>query len=318
MKVISVTLNPVLEHTLPVNYLAVGYHNLTTQTTRVEPAGRGINIARALTALEIPTEAIVLLGNDAMGKAFQLLLREEHLNAQTMMCSGQTRHNVVIWDAGNKNETTITDDNEGFSDDEVQQVLDHVRTIITPNDMVAFGGPLPRHIEDDFYVRFIDMVHEMEGKVLLDIPKEALKVAIQAKPEFIFMTQNETEGYFNFPVRTEIGLAYCARKYMEEGAQNVLILMNDDRGALFANADITLVAEFPDNLYEGTHSGTIGALLAGWIASEVQGLSPTEAFQHSCAAALFTIAQVGNAFPLPTQLKQHLEPVNVRELLPTQ
>jgi fructose-1-phosphate kinase PfkB-like protein len=77
--VITISLNPSLDRTLVVHYLAVGYHNRARETTRLNPAGKGVNIARALHQLNCPTRAIVLLGDDATSKAFKLNHRRRGL-----------------------------------------------------------------------------------------------------------------------------------------------------------------------------------------------------------------------------------------------
>ncbi len=70
-KVITVTLNPSLDRTVTTHFLALGYHNRTTATTRLDPAGRGVSVSRALHALGVETHAVVVLGHDANGRAYE-------------------------------------------------------------------------------------------------------------------------------------------------------------------------------------------------------------------------------------------------------
>jgi fructose-1-phosphate kinase PfkB-like protein len=102
-----VTLNPSLDRTLVTHHLAIGYHNLTQETTRLDPAGRGLGISRTLSKLGIPTQAIVLMGNDATGKAYRALISEEDFDVTVIVVSGRTRSKTIIWDTGKNNETQI-------------------------------------------------------------------------------------------------------------------------------------------------------------------------------------------------------------------
>ncbi|MGD2157568.1 MAG: PfkB family carbohydrate kinase [Anaerolineales bacterium] len=106
-KIITVTLNPSLDRTLVTHHLAIGYHNLTQETTRLDPAGRGLGISRTLSKLGIPTQAIVLMGNDATGKAYRALISEEDFDVTVIEVSGRTRSKTIIWDTGKNNETQI-------------------------------------------------------------------------------------------------------------------------------------------------------------------------------------------------------------------
>lgn len=109
-KVITVMPNPSLDRTLATSFLAVGYHNVASEATRLDPAGCGVSISRALHVLGVPTHAIVLIGHDATGHEYQTLLAEEQFPITILRRDGRTRSNIVIHDTGLNNEAMILED----------------------------------------------------------------------------------------------------------------------------------------------------------------------------------------------------------------
>lgn len=313
MKVITVTLNPVLERTLSVHYLAPNYLNYTTQPTHLDAAGRGVNVARALHALNAPVEAVILLGKDPSGSAYQTCVEQEGFSKHLIRVSGKTRSSIVLYDTGHQQETQIIEDNAGFDVSEVKQVGDAVDQLIVPGDFVVYAGPLPRDVPDTIYVELLERAQAGGARVVLDIPNQALREAIKANPRVVFLTQNELEGYFNVPVRQREDIIYCAQKLVNEGADRVVILLNEYKGVLLATAESIYVVDFPEIKF-GTHSGAVGAMLAGYLAARVKERPVDRALRLGAAAAMFAMEQVGNRFSSVEELKRYTRLVRVEEL----
>ncbi|NJL92354.1 MAG: hypothetical protein HC915_00855 [Anaerolineae bacterium] len=311
MKVITVTLNPSFERTFVVQYLAVGYHNPARETTRLDPVGRGVNISRALFALNARTEAIVLLGTDATGIAYQALIEKEHFPVRLITASGQTRSNVVIWDAGNQTETVLSEDNAGFTAEEVHQVGERLVQAIEPGDYVVFAGPLPQGVSDQVYVQLIERSHSSGAEIVLDLPSEALHVTLMARPSIVFLTQVETEKYFNYPVRTPEDVAYCAQRLCQQGAQQALIMLSDNNGALLAAHTEVVLFRFPELEATGTQSGAIAAMIAGFLAGRLQEKPIKDAVHIGAAAAHYARQQIGNEFLASVDLSEYASEIIV-------
>jgi fructose-1-phosphate kinase PfkB-like protein len=106
-KIVTVTLKPSLDRTMMTHYLNPGYHNRTTEPTHIDPAGHGVNISRALHRMGIPTNAIILLGNDATSRAYKALIEFEKLPVTIVEREGLTHSHIIIVDTANKTETHI-------------------------------------------------------------------------------------------------------------------------------------------------------------------------------------------------------------------
>ena len=313
MKVITVTLNPSLERTMVVHHLASGYLNHTTEPTHLDAAGRGVNVSRALDALNTHVEAVILLGSDASGVAYRSLVEREPFSKHLIKVTGHTRSTIVIKDTATHQETYIVEDNAGFDLNEVKQVARQVHQLIEPGDFVVYAGPLPRDVPDTIYLDLISQAQDAGARVVLDIPNHALHEAIKAKPRVVFLTQQELEGYFNFPVRQREDIIYCTQKLVEEGADRVVIMLNDFKGVVLATAEAIYTVDFPE-IKVGTHSGAVGAMLAGYLAARVKERPVARALRLGAAAALFAMEQVGNKFSSVQEIKHYMRMVQVVEL----
>lgn len=313
-KVITVTLNPSLDRTLTTHFLSLGYHNWTRETTRLDPAGRGVNISRALNLLGVPTHAVILVGHDATGRAYQALLSEEQFPITVLRRTGRTRSNIVIKDTGHENETFIGEDVEGVSPDSLSQVIDTLRELIQPGDRVVFAGSLPNGLPTDSYARLIEVAHEAKAHVAINAGGgEPLRESLKARPGMIYLTQTQAEGLFNFPVRTYEDVMYVAQQLSDMGAGKVLVAMTQsDSAVLHARQGVWLV-ELP-SVVPGTSTGQAEAMIAGYLTARLSNRPLREALGMGAAAAAYTGAQVGNEFGTLRDMKVFSEQIDVKSV----
>ncbi len=309
-KVITVTLNPSLDRTLVVHFLALGYHNQTTDTTRLDAAGRGIGVARALHSLGVPTHAIVLVGHDATGMAYQALLAEEQFPITLLRREGNTSSRIIIKDTGHNQETEIWEASSGVTEADLQEVAEALRSLINPGDKVVFAGSLPTGVPDDTYVWLTDVAQSAGAQVAINAGgSQALRKSLRARPDLVYLSQIEAEGLFNFPVRAEEDIIHCAQVLREEGAGAVLIARMESNTALFAAEQGAWTVGWPGGV--GTHSGQNAAMIAGFLAGQFISGDVDQALTLGAAAAAYTLTQVGHEFGSLKDVREHVEQVEV-------
>jgi 1-phosphofructokinase len=295
-KVITVTLNPTLDRTLITRFLSIGYHNQTVETTRLDPAGRGVNVSRALHSLGIPTHAVILLGHDATGRAYQALLSEEQFPISVLRRKGQTRSTMIIKDVGHNHETTIWEESAGVTEDDIQRVADLLGELVHEDDRVVFGGSLPGGIPEDTYARLVDVVQAMGVWVAINagggVP---LRQSLTAHPDLIYLTQIQMEGLYNYPVRAFSDVLNCANLLREWGAGKVLVVLSHMDMALLVAETGVWMTDFPD-IAVGTQQGRAEALIAGYLAGRLKHRPLDESLELGAAAAAYTGSQVGSEF----------------------
>ncbi len=311
-KVVTVTLNPSLDRTLITQFLAIGNHNRVREDTRLDPAGRGMSISRALHSLDIPTHAILLIGNDPIGRAYQSLLVEEQFPVTVLRRDGQTRSDTIILDTGHKNETRIIEESTGVTHEDLENVIKAMKAIIEPGDRVVFAGSLPGDLPVETYTELIRVAHEDGGHVAINAGGgDPLSRSLEARPELIYLTQNQAEAIFNYPVRAYADVVTCAQYLRERGAGKVIITLSDAASAVLVTNDGSWQVDLPDVGLVGTRSGHAEAMIAGYLAGRVNEQSPEESLGLGAAASAFTQSQVGHEYGSMKDVEEISEQVNV-------
>ncbi|MBN2469851.1 MAG: hypothetical protein JXN59_03920 [Anaerolineae bacterium] len=308
-KIITVTLNPSLDRTIVTHYLSLGYHNHVSDTTRLHPAGRGVNIARALYSLGIPAHAIVVLADDPNGAAFRRLLQQEAMGASFVFHRGTTRSNVTILDTGNQQETHIVERSGGLTPEVINAVADALEEQAEPGDYVVFAGSLPDDSPADTYGRMVERVREHGAIVGVSVTPEAQDLAITAIPNLLAVNQNELERYFNHPVRTENDVLYCGRKLLDTGIEEVLIIRPEGHAVLMTTQG-TWHMTYNEEIV-GTHTGVKEAVLAGYMAGQAEGMPTDQALELGGAAAVYTSGQIGSVYGSLEEIRECASEVTV-------
>lgn len=309
-KVITVTLNPFLDRTLVTHFLALGYHNQTTATTRLDPAGRGIGVARALHAWGVPVHAIVLVGQDATGLAYQALLAEEQFPITLLRRTGHTSSRIIIKDTGHNHETVIWEASDGVTEADLQNVAEALQNLIQPGDKVVFAGSLPGGMPQDTYAWLTDLAQQAGAQVAINAGGgQALREALKARPALVYLSQIEAEALFNFPVRVEEDIIHCAQTLREEGAGAVLIARAQSNTALFVSEAGIWSASWPEG--EGTQSGQNAAMIAGFLTGQFVSEDVDQALTLGAAAATYTLSQMGHEFGSLKDVREQIGQVEV-------
>lgn len=310
-KVITVTLNPSLDRTIVTHFLALGYQNRVTETTRLDPAGRAIAISRALHSMGILTHAIVLVGHGPTGRAYQALLAEEQFPISVLRRNGRTRSNIIIKDTGHEHETVILEEAEGATPEDLKQVEQMLAEIIRPDDAVVFAGSLPGGLSPDTYAGLTELAQNAGARVYINAGGgQPLQESLKARPRLIYLTQIQMEGLFNFPVRTDTDVIACAHQLQEMGAARVLVAMPQIDSAVLVAEEGTWLIDLQE-VVEGTRTGQTEALLAGYLAGRIRQRTLEEALQLGAAAAAYATAQIGHEFGTLRDVQEYAEEVNV-------
>lgn len=307
----TVTLNPSLDRTLVANYFAIGYQNRVNNQTKLDPAGRGVNISRALHKLVVSTSAIVLLGDDVTGQAYTNLIKEEELDVIIVTNKGgQTRSNITIFDGGNNTETRIIEESTEVGADDIAVISELLRQIVKPNDMVVLAGSLPEGVTADTYAYLTQLMHDQGVEVVISTAGHPLKECIIAKPDLLVFNDVEAESLYNYPIRTDNDIIGGARKLIEQGVGSVLNNIISRRRAIMVSETETWIIDLPDE-EEGTSSGVWEAMVAGYLAARLKKQPSTEALGVGVAAAAFTDAHIGNQFGTMTEISDYLGTVAI-------
>ncbi|MBC7183389.1 MAG: 1-phosphofructokinase family hexose kinase, partial [Marinobacter sp.] len=240
-RILTITLNPALDLSVETPALNPGEVN-RTGNTRLEPAGKGINVARVLARLGHSVTVTGLLG-DANAAPFERLFEEEGLQDRFVRIPGQNRINIKIAEPGGR----VTDLNgPGFRvpQDALQHLELQLATLLPECDAVVIGGSLP---EDFSAASLADLVRQASGSgkpVWLDTSGDGLKAGIEAGPFAIKPNTEELSGWAGRPLTDMAAVADAVARIRAGGVSQVVVSMGA-AGVLWSSPAGTLRSRVP-------------------------------------------------------------------------
>ncbi|NDJ87528.1 MAG: hypothetical protein GYB66_16765 [Chloroflexi bacterium] len=274
-----------------------------------------MNISEAVQALAIQTEALVLLGDDPSSRAYEALVLDRAFPVRIVRTSGAIRSNIVLVDTGNNATTVLKESGDEVSQQTLVMVADQLESLIQEDDYVVFAGALPPAAGDDTYAWLTSVANSVGARVVLNADGNVLDLALRSAPDVVMLSQIQLESFFNHPIRALEDVISAATKMQEIGPDCVLIMLNDDTGAVLVTAEEQFIAEFPTDVdTEGTYTGTHDAMIAGFLAGRLRNHSLKQCLVLAGASMLYTATQVGTEFGDYDAIQPHIPSVKVMSL----
>ena len=257
----TVTLNPSFDLTLEVEALAVGGVS-RAETERLEAAGKGVNVSRALAAHDIPTRAVAALDPAAAPRYEELLDVDGVL--QVLPIAGVVRTNVTVVEPAGV-VTKVNGPGPGYSPDEAKALVDGVAAALDGSSWVVLAGSLPPGCPATTYATLVGEARRRGCRVALDTEGTPLRLGIEAGPDLVKPNREELQALTGFAIASVGDVARAARALIALGAGVVLCSLGAE-GAMLVTTDVCLHATVASGPVE-SHVGAGDALLAGFLAN---------------------------------------------------
>jgi 1-phosphofructokinase len=294
--IITVTLNPSLDRTIELDRLAQGCVQRVT-AARLDPGGKGVNVARALLANGVPTRAVVPVAG-VEGDQLVGLLEHEGVDVAVVPVLGHTRSNITIAEA----DGTVTKLNEpgaSLCADDLEALAKKVLAAASPDSWVVLCGSLPPGLRAEAYATLTLRFVEAGLRVAVDTSGPAFRAAVAAGPELVKPNAEELAEAVGRPLRSRSAIVAAARELQDLGAQTVLVSLGA-AGAILVDEDV-VVGESPvDQPRSAVGAGD--AFLAGFLAGQYHGTSRREAFAEALAWGAAAVRLPGTRMPGPTDI----------------
>ncbi|WP_243793693.1 1-phosphofructokinase family hexose kinase [Saccharopolyspora gloriosae] len=295
--IVTVTANPSLDRTVQVRELVRGGLNRAS-SIRVDPGGKGINVARALALHGVDVRAVVAAGG-IEGEQLVALLAGIGINVVRVPAVGPVRINMSVVEP----DATVTKFNEPgalLEAGDARALSEAVLQGAGGAHRVVIAGSLPPGVDSAYYAELVRAVGSLGVPVVVDTSGPALRKAVQAGPALVKPNLRELEQTVGHPITTIGDVADAADELLDLGAGTVLASLGTD-GALLRGHDGDGHAEAPV-----TAQNTVGAgdaLLAGYLSEGCGGL-PALVTAVACGAAAASLP--GSAMPQPHDLRPDL------------
>ncbi|MTI47830.1 1-phosphofructokinase [Sporosalibacterium faouarense] len=232
--IITVTLNPAIDKTITIDDFQIGAVN-RVNSTRIDAAGKGINVSKVIKALNGESKAIGILAGSS-GEFIKSELDKINISNDFIMVDGETRTNVKVVDTKSQITTEINEKGPYIEDESLDEIKKRIIDTIPENAVVVFSGSVPRNVDVCIYEYLVEKSKEKGAKCILDTSKKLLSESIKAGPFLVKPNIHELEELLDRKLETNEAIAKAAKEFLNYGVQYVVVSLGKD-GSLFVTED---------------------------------------------------------------------------------
>lgn len=307
--IITVTPNPSLDRTVTLSSPLTRGAVQRVDSVTVEPGGKGINVARALTLADVAVEAVLpAADSDPLLSG----LRAISVPFTGVPMAGPVRTNLAITESDGT--TTKLNERGAVVDADALEAL--TRCVLTKAQgasWVVLSGSLPPGVPLDWYAQVVSLLAPLDCRVAVDTseaPLAALAAAFEvAAPDLIKPNAEELADLAGLPAADlEVaaaqgdtsGVVAAARQLVSRGVGAVLATLGA-AGAVLVDGSGAWLATPPPIVPRST-VGAGDSSLAGYLRAVVAGADAPQRLQMAVAYGSAAAALPGSALPGPAQL----------------
>ncbi len=290
--IVTVTLNAAFARTITVPNFQRGQRHRASAGLPLA-GGKGINVARALKALNVPVVATGFAGGQAGLRIVERLTGEAILN-DFVRIEGESRTTTAVVDPTNQSFTEINEWGPAVRPEELELFEAKLRYLSQGASLVVFAGSLPRGVNDDYYA---DAIHDLARRQIpsaLDCEGEPLRIGLEGEPFLVTPNQAEAEALVGQEFHDDEDFVLALDQIADRGARNVLItteggcyaLLREDKTVHRYRADAPRVEAI-------SRVGSGDTLLAGFAAAWAAGRGYDEALREGVAAGAASTLELG-------------------------
>lgn len=278
--IITVTLNPAVDHTLDLHHLTLGDTN-RVQNSRIDPGGKGINVSRVLQELQRESMASGLAPG-SLGRFVEHSLLERGILCDFVHTRGQTRTNLTVVDESLHETTLLSYRGPEIDPRHLDTLQTKLRRYISSGDWLVVAGSIPPPIEAIAYEKLIELGRVAGAKTVLDADAEALAAGLRGKPDLVKTNHHEAERLLDVELDDEASLENAAREMRRAGAGTAVVTAGR-RGAVAVTEDEVWWA-WPPEVEVVSSVGAGDAFLAGMLLQLSDNAEMEEALRWATAA----------------------------------
>ena len=296
--ILTVTLNTALDLTYGVPELVPhASHRVSDISER--PGGKGLNVARVLSALGHETVVTGFAGG-ATGAVLRELLAglsprdtasadapSSHpvpapITDALVTVAGNTRRTIAVVDRATGDTTQLNEPGPVVGAEEWAALLARYAELLADADAVALCGSLPPGIHVGAYAELVRAARAADVPVLLDTSGEPLRRGIAARPDLIKPNADELAQLTGSrdPLR-------ATRDARRRGAHGVIASLGPD-GMLAVTPDGVWQASPPSKV-RGNPTGAGDSAGAGLLSGLVEGLGWPDRLRRAVALSTATV-----------------------------
>lgn len=282
-------LNPSVDISYEIPQL-LAYQKVRARQTWYHPGGNGINIARALIELGVPTNCCSIIAGESGDLLMTLLgdsLGDRH---KSFRVDGETRLNTTIMQQSPPGQYEITSVGPEVPADALANVCDCFVNV-ADKGIAVLSGLLPPGAPENTYRELIERINQQGGKAVVDAHGEPLLQALEAKPWLVRLNHYVLEITMKRRMDTREQVAEVARTIQQQGVEYVCITLGD-KGAVLIDADNSYYCEAP-KIHKQSTVGCGDSLVSGLIATALRQETPQQMLRFGVICGSATASHPG-------------------------
>jgi 6-phosphofructokinase 2 len=307
VQIVTLTMNPALDITTSVDVVRPT-DKLRCATTRYDPGGGGINVARIAHVLGGSVSAVFPSGGPA-GDVVMSLLKGAGVPFQHVGIAASTRESFTVNETSTGQQYRFVLPGPRLTFTEQTRCLDQLRLAAESAQFVVASGSLPPGVPPDFYQRVADICGHLGARFILDTSGGGLR-RVSSGVYLLKASVRELRECVGRPLPTESEQFAAAHRLVENGRAQVVLVSLGSRGALLATRHASQrFSAIPIGFGSGVGAGdamvaaiTIG-LCRGWpLAKSVRlGIAAGAAMLMTPGTAACDRADVDKFFALSAE-----------------
>jgi 1-phosphofructokinase len=304
-QVITVVLNPALDHTIEVAGLQIGAVNHALRM-QVEAGGKAINVASCLADFGVSAAVTGQLGRDNAA-LFEALFQRKKIANHCHLLDGLTRINTKLVDTVSGETTDLNLPGPALTPamaaNLLEQVLQRLDRSLEGVRWVVLSGSLPPGMPLDAYATLARRAQAAGAAVALDTSGAPLKIALAAGPQMVKPNRHELAELVGEPLATREALVAAARALLNgpHAPETVVVSLGGD-GALFLTREQALHTH-PVKVAVTSTVGAGDAMVAGLVAARLENLPLVETARLATAFSASKLTRLGPHLPPPDQVR---------------
>lgn len=211
--IITVTLNPCVDHTLFVDALRPHDTNRVS-SVEIDAGGKGINAARVITGLGGSVIATGFLGGNN-GVLVRNALDRESVAHDFTAIAGETRINFAVEDLTGLPPTCFNEPGPTVTLQEIDALLQHLQLHLSKAHWLLLAGSTPPGLTPEVLSRLGNLARENSVRFAVDADGENLRAACSAGPSLVKPNVNEASRLLGRPLVTVSDILAAANEIRE-------------------------------------------------------------------------------------------------------
>lgn len=275
-RIITVGISPAWDVKCVCGSVGWGEH-VSIDGKTVVPAGKALNVSKALAWMGVSSLAMGLWGDDDHSQMQKFIHAEygENIKLSMTKADGCTRRNIWIVDKKNQRELHLRDSNDFITEENLTRVFDDIKQTVRSDDTVVFAGSMP--------VEAVEMVADIikaGAKVVIDTSGDALREVANLNGVFAIKPNVDELGDLSGgKIEDSIEIIIDQAKKFLNSVENVLVTRGGNGAVLVGRSGIyKAFIEQSDMKVIGT-VGCGDYFLAGFLAGLARSGNYTDAIE---------------------------------------